>query len=157
MAKPKTKEEAKEAVKAAKEELSVAKQELKAFEKENKLAKGEDHSEHEKHGKRWGKLKAVVTKKESALATAEEDLKGLKSEGAGRASKYDYPADCTTAKDKKAYRTKMRAEKNKKDKPAKEKKEKAPKEEAATEKKSKKEKKAEKKAKAKAEVAETED
>lgn len=154
MAKSKSRAELKEDLSAAKEELKVAKGELRDYEKTSKLAKGEDHSSDEKHGKKWTKMNDMVTKKQTAVDTIQEAYTAAKPEKVDRPSKYDYPADIQTAADKKKFRAKARAEKKRAEKgdaPKKEKKDKAVKAEKdvptnGTAKKSKSERRAEKKA-----------
>lgn len=115
-------EEAKAAKVTAKEEYDTAKGELKAFMKENKLSKDEDHSEHEKHGKKYSKLKATADaakKKVEAIdawLSDEKPGKEGKKGGAPREVKYEYPEGMTDA-EKKKFRAKARAAANK---PAKE-------------------------------------
>lgn len=139
------KEDLKALLTSTKEELGVAKTELRAFEKESKLAKDTDHSDDAKHGKRWSKLKATVTKKEELIAKTREKLAALKPEKTERPSKYEYPKDVVTALDKKKHRAKLRAEAKRAEKeaaaPKKDKKAKEGKKEEKTGK-SKKEKKA---------------
>ena len=110
------KAEAKAALATAKEDRKSAKQELKAFEKENDLEVGGDHSGN----KRWAKLKKAVDAKEAVVTEIEEAIEGLKSEKTVRPTKYEYPAaeggGEMTAAEKKRYRAKMRAQKNKAEK-----------------------------------------
>ena len=111
-------EEAKLAKSAAKEELELAKADLKSFCKENGLEKGVDHSEHEKHGKRFSKIQGIITKKEGIIAdinaaieefkTSGKKAKEGKSTSSGRLTKYEYPADCVTDLDKKKFRAAAR-------------------------------------------------
>jgi hypothetical protein len=128
MAKFKNKEEAKTALTTAKEEKKAAFEELRAFEKENKLAKGEDHSGHEKLGKKWSKLKGTYDKKKAAVEEIETASKELKGERTPRATQYTYP-EGASASEKKKIRAAARAaakkaakEANGEAKPAKEKK-----------------------------------
>lgn len=118
MAKAKSKEEIKESLNTSKEDLKAAKTELKEFEKSNKLAKGEDHSADEKLGKKWSKLNLVVEKKTKEVEDLRAELEAAKPEPKVRESKYEYPADCTSAADKKKFRTAQRAAKAKAEKDA---------------------------------------
>jgi hypothetical protein len=109
-----------------------AKVALTTYYKENKLKRDEDYTDDAKHGTKIGKLQKTIEKAESKLAEAlEEDApKGKEkktkkeSSSAGRETKYDYPADCVTAEDKKKFRIQARKAAEGGDKP---KKEKAPK------------------------------
>lgn len=158
MAEKKSAEELANAKKAAKEELQVAKDELKAFRKENKLDKEKDYSADEKHGKKYTKLVAQVTKKTKALEDAETAAKGEKKAAGRKATKYEYPKDAT-ADDKKKIRASARAaakralkeEKAGEKKEGKKKEEKKGEEKAGEKKLSKSERRALKKAEAKKE------
>ena len=121
-------------VEAAKEALKGAKAELTKF-----TEKHGDAPEDEKLAKKLNKLKANVDESEKAVRAAKKAAKP-KKEKAERQSKYDYPADCTTAEQKKKFRTEARRAANGEAKAAKkaEKAEKAPKAEGKKEKKAKK-------------------
>lgn len=123
---------AKAAIETKKEELAVAEKEKRAFEKDNGLKKGEDHSEHPKHGKKWAKMDKNIQQLEADIEEAKNWLKENKpkKEKKERQLKYDYPADCTTDEQKKKFRATMRAEAKKAEKG--EKKSKASKEEKAS-------------------------
>lgn len=143
--------QAKSVIETKKEELATAQKERRQFEKSNELKKGEDHSDHEKHGKKWGKMKKNEEAIEAEINEAKEWLKENKpaKEKKQRVLKYDYPADCVTDEDKKKFRTRMRNAANKKEGAAegkKAKKEAKPsEEETSSKKKSKKDKKKNKK------------
>jgi hypothetical protein len=140
------------------EQVQEKLQGLKAQRKEVNNAIGAIRLKHriEKGGKpkdkkllaEWNSLhekKEEFTKQIEKLETQAAELKPRKE----RETKYDYPADCITPEQKKAFRTKMRAQANAANKPEKTskkegKKEKAPKKEAPVEKTSKKEGKKEK-------------
>lgn len=108
MAKTKSRKELKEALGSAKEEYTVAKNELRTFEKENSLAKGEDHS-GSKVGKKWKGMNEMVQKKSKAKEEAQAAYDAAPKEAkAARAVKYTYPADCTSATDKKKFRAAAR-------------------------------------------------
>lgn len=140
-AKPeKTYEEVVEAMELQKTNLSTLKTELRDFRKENGIKKGKVSDDK--------KIAAQVTKKEAVIEKAQAEFDATKLEAKAlkpqkdRVSKYEYPADCVTDKDKKRYRAKMRrdAKAPKKDEKVAEGDEsaEAPKEEAKTTKKKKK-------------------
>ena len=142
-----TYEEAVKKAEKATETRKAAQAAKETFASENGLKAKKDHSEDPKHGKAWKKLKQAHLDAKDAEIVAQAAAKELKPVTV-RESKYEYPADCVTDLDKKKYRAKMRAEKNKADKPAKtekpakeEKSKKAKKEEEAPAETSKKKKK----------------
>lgn len=127
MADKKTHDELTADLDAKKVELKEKRAELEAFEKEKGLKRGKDHSEDEKSGKKWKRLKGEVdalAAQRNTLADAVKDSKP-KKEKVDRPSKYEYPADCTTADLKKKFRAAQRTAAKKKDKPEKVKVEKA--------------------------------
>lgn len=127
----KTFEDATAAMETAKSGRKAAREALKQFEVDNKLKHREDHSGDKKLGKQWSKLNDALQAQITAFEDAETASKELKP-AKERESKYDYPADVTTAEQKKKYRTTQRAAAKKAEK------------EAAVPKKDKAEKKAEK-------------
>lgn len=104
-------EEAKTALPQLREDAKAARKDLKSFCKENKLDYEVDHSADEKHGKKYGKLKKAVDSTKKAVESAEEFVSSNKpkKEKKERVSKYEYPADCTSAGDKKKFRAAQRA------------------------------------------------
>lgn len=118
MAKPKTYEEALELMDAKKEKLSELKQGLREWKKENKIKRNKP-VEDEKLATQLTKKEEVVTKAQEAYDTARDSAKELKPQK-DRVSKYEYPADCITDKDKKRYRAKMRRDAKAGEKPEKE-------------------------------------
>jgi len=127
----KTFEDATAAMDTAKSARKAAREALKQFEVDNKLKHREDHSGDKKLGKQWSKLNDALQAQITAFEDAEAASKELKP-AKQRESKYDYPADVTTAEQKKKYRTAQRAAAKKAEK------------EAAAPKKDKAEKKADK-------------
>lgn len=111
--------------KEALQKVNEAKSALTAYLKKNKLKRNEDHSKDEKHGPKIAKLEKAITKAQNAYEKLKtpKKTKVAKKENAGRRTKYDYPADVVTAKDRKVYRQKMRAEAKGESKPKKSKKE----------------------------------
>lgn len=102
----------------AQNEMRTAKKELVKFRKSNKL-KAEEVPEDEKLAKTLKKLKQVVETKEAEVAKIKAEIKASKPTRKGFATKYTYPTivDEETgeeremdAKEKKAFRTKARAE-----------------------------------------------
>lgn len=102
--------ESEEALKSAREEMEVARTEFKEFKKENKL-KEDAKPTDDKLLKKYNKLLDIKTKKETAV----EDVKTWrkdnkpKKEAKIRETKYNYPAEATTALDKKKFRATERA------------------------------------------------
>ena len=110
---------AKEALVQVKADIKAKRDEFHAFLKENKLKRNVDHSEDTKHGKKFKAFKTAIdklTEQREAISAKVKETKPKK--GAGRKSKYEYPADVTTPEQKKKYRTKMRAEAKKAEKAA---------------------------------------
>jgi len=110
MTKPKVKtyEEATAAMEVAKEKLGTEKEALREFKKENKIRKNkpvEDAAIAKKLEIADGKVEKAREAFDAAKAVAKE-LKPRKE----RVTKYEYPEDCTTDKDKKRHRAKMRRE-----------------------------------------------
>lgn len=97
-------EQTNEALDVAKANLATAKEELKKFQKKNGL-KADETPNDEKLAKKLSSLQNKVAKAEKEVKIAK---KGAKGESAPRASKYEYPADCVTAEDKKKFRTAQR-------------------------------------------------
>jgi len=114
MAKPKTYEEAAEQLEAAKGKLSEAKEEVRNFKKEHKIKRGKP-IEDAKVNSQLEKLEAAVDKAREAVDTAKEAARELKPRKE-RVTKYEYPEDCVTDKDKKRYRAKMRRDSKKDEK-----------------------------------------
>lgn len=108
----KTYAEMKELLGTQKEESKQAKKDLKKFCQENKLELEAEHTDN----KKWVKLKALVDKTAKAFAETEAWLaeNKEKKEGKPRATRYEYPADVTTAADKKKFRAQARADAKKK-------------------------------------------
>lgn len=104
-----TLEQALEAAALCKDAVRAAKADLKAFRKEKNL-KPDDVPGEEKVVKALAKLEKKLATAEEELEAANAVAKGLKPEKT-RVTSYEYPADCTTAADKKKYRAKMRREK----------------------------------------------
>ena len=108
MAKPKNYDEALEQVTIAKETLAGAKETLREFKTENKIRRNkpvEDKAIAAKLEKLEVTVDSAREKVDNAKATAKE-LKPRKE----RVTKYVYPDDCITDKDKKKYRAKARRE-----------------------------------------------
>ena len=111
MAKPKNYEEALSQIESLKEKLAEQKQAVREFKTENKVKRGKEPED--------AKVAASLKKLDDAVeATREsiEELKTLAKEMKPRKErklKYEYPEDCVTDKQKKAYRTKMRKERAK--------------------------------------------
>ena len=126
MAKPKNYEEALAQLAAAKENLSEAKDGLREFKKDNKIRRNKP-VEDEKIAAQLEKKEEIVDNAREKADLAKEAAKELKPRKE-RVTKYVYPDDCVTDKDKKKYRAKMRREAKKKAEGGDEKgKEKAPK------------------------------
>lgn len=151
----KTYAEVKESLPGLKDEAKQAKKDLKSFLKSNSLEEGKEYPDN----KKWVKIKGLVDKTAKAVTDAEAFMaeNKEKKEGKPRSTKYEYPAEITTAAEKKKYRAQQRsaakaAEKGEKTEKAGKKDKKKEKEVVAekTEKTSKKDKK-EKKEKAAAE------
>ena len=117
MAKPKTYEDAQEALVAAKSEHKELKAELKAFRKENKL-KGDKVPEDAKLAKAYEKLTAKEEKSTAEVNELKDLVKELKPVKE-RQTKYVYPEGMDEA-EKKKYRAKMRREAKAGEKPEKE-------------------------------------
>jgi len=120
MAKPKTYEEAVTNMEAAKTKLGAEKEALREFKKENKIRRNKP-VEDAAVAKKLEAAEAKVEKAREAFDAAKEVAKELKPRKE-RVTKYEYPEDCVTDKDKKKYRAKMRREAKKADAPAEEKK-----------------------------------
>jgi hypothetical protein len=108
MAKPKDYEEALAQLETAKENLAAEREGLREFKKENKIRRNkpvEDAKVAKELEAKESKMEAARQKMEDAK-TAAKELKPRKE----RVTKYEYPADCVTDKDKKKYRAKMRRE-----------------------------------------------
>jgi hypothetical protein len=123
MAKFKTYEEANNAFLAQKEVVRGANAALDAFRKENNIKKGAELDAKDKNKKQYDKLTAAVVSGRTLRDTMEADAKAMKPEGkkGNFTQKYEYPADVTTAAEKKKYRaTSRKNSAPKEDKPAKE-------------------------------------
>ena len=120
-----TYEEALTAQEEAKSAVKEAKTALTEYYTKNKLKRNEDYTDDAKHGGKIQRLQQNIDKASETLADINEQVKGLKpgKAKAGRDTKYEYPADCVTAEQRKKYRIKMRKEADS-DKPKKEKTEK---------------------------------
>lgn len=108
MAKPKTYDEALTQVEGLKEQLSEAKNDLREFKKENKVKRNKPLDDP-KLAAQLEKKEALVEKLRLQMDELKETARELKPRK-DRVTKYDYPADCTTDKDKKKFRAKMRRE-----------------------------------------------
>ena len=96
--------------KEAKTALDAAKTAQREFMTENKIKEDTDPETLEKPIRK--KLKAL----QAEVAAARAAWKELKGAASGRTSTYTYPDGMTDPKEKKRYRAKMRAEKNKAEK-----------------------------------------
>jgi len=94
------------ALETAKAGLTTAKEAYKSFLKKNNLKDGATPKD-ENLAKKMASYQSKIEKAEKAIKAAKKDLKP-KKEKAERVSKYDYPADVTTAEDKKKFRTAQR-------------------------------------------------
>jgi len=115
MAKAKTYDEATANLDAAKTTLSDAKEVVRTFKTENKIRRNKP-VEDEKVAKKLEALEAKVEKAREAMDITKEIAKDLKPRK-DRVTKYEYPADCVSDKDKKKYRAKMRRDSKKADAP----------------------------------------
>lgn len=115
MSKPKTYEEALEALETAKANLGEVKEANREFKKENKIRRNKP-IEDEAIAKKLEASEAKVDKAREAMEAAKLNAKELKPRK-DRVTKYEYPDDCVTDKDKKKYRAKMRREAKKSDAP----------------------------------------
>lgn len=113
MAKPKTYDEALEQLNTAKEKLSEVKDGLREFKKENKIRRNKP-VEDEKIAAQLEKKEEIVDKAREKVDLAKEAAKELKPRKE-RVTKYIYPDDCITDKDKKKFRAKARRDAKKKD------------------------------------------
>lgn len=116
MGKSKTYEEALAQMETAKEGLAAAKEALREFKSENQIRRNKP-VEDKKLADQLEKLEAAVDKAREGFDAAKEEAKELKPRKT-RTVKYEYPADCITAADKKKYRAKMRREKKSAEKAA---------------------------------------
>ena len=108
MAKAKTYDEALTQMEGVKNQLAEAKEDLRNFKQENKVKRNKP-VEDPKTQAQLEKKEALVEK----LRTQFEELKGSAKElkpRKDRQTKYVYPTDCVTDKDKKKFRAKMRRE-----------------------------------------------
>lgn len=161
---PMTYEEASKAYESLKKVSTDAHRKVQGFVLKHKVKKDEEDKLDKKLQKELKELRSAYKAAKAETVAAEEVMKALKP-ASTRNAKYDYPADITTADEKKKYRAKMRAEAKKADSGEKSsKKEKASKKEdkAPVEKSEKKGKKEEKPAgksekKAKKSAAKNED
>jgi len=108
MAKPKDYDEALVQLTAAKEDLAEKREDLRNFKTENKIKRNKP-VEDEAIKKQLETKEAGVEKAREAVDAAKLAAKELKPRKE-RVTKYEYPDDCTTDKDKKRYRAKMRRE-----------------------------------------------
>lgn len=111
MGKPKTYEEASQQLDTAREKLATEKDALREFKRENKI-KRDKPVEDAAIAKKLEAAEKRVEKAREAVETAKEAVKELKPRKE-RSTKYEYPADCVTDKDKKKYRAKIRRESKK--------------------------------------------
>lgn len=119
MAKFKNYDEATKAVDESKKVRTAAKEALEAFCKTNKIKKGTPSSEVDKKLRgEYKTLTAAYQEARKAVDEASEAAKALKPAKV-RETKYDYPADCVTAEQKKKFRTAARAAAKRAEKPAK--------------------------------------
>lgn len=108
MAKPKSYDEALAQVEDLKTQLSEAKEDLREFKKENKVKRNKP-LEDAKLAAQLEKKEAEVEKLRTQMDELKEAAKELKPRKE-RQTKYEYPADCTTDKDKKKFRAAKRRE-----------------------------------------------
>jgi len=116
MAKPKDYEEALAQLETAKENLANERVALREFKAENKIRRNKP-VEDEAIAKKLEAAEGKMEKTREAVETAKAAAKELKPRKV-RVTKYEYPEDCVTDKDKKKYRAKMRREEKKKEEPA---------------------------------------
>ena len=113
---------------SAKSSVQAAREALESYCKTNKLKVGKTHSKNEGWVSLNKKLeKALEEQKAANSSNKATKAKAPKGEGkglSGRATTYDYPADCITNADKKKYRTQQRAKKAQEEKGTKPKEEK---------------------------------
>lgn len=103
-----TEEKAAVTVESAKADLATAKENHKKFLKANNIKEGVTPKD-EKIASKLAQLETKVEKAEKALKGAKKAEKP-KKEKVAKASKYEYPADITTADARKKYRALKRAE-----------------------------------------------
>lgn len=109
--KPKDYDDALKQLEAAKEKLAAEKVAIREFKAEKKIRRNKPVEDKE--------IAASLEKKEAAVETAREAVDAAKAAAKElkprkeRVTKYVYPDDCVTDKDKKKYRAKMRREKKK--------------------------------------------
>ena len=126
----KTLEEAQAAQTEAKAAVKKEKEVLTAYYTKNKLKRNEDYTDDAKHGSKIDRLQKNIDKASEVLEdinTQVTELSPKKGKAAkaetSRSMKYDYPADCTTAEQRKKFRIAARKEasggekKEKKEKP----------------------------------------
>jgi len=114
MTKPKNYEDALAQLDTAKENLANERVALREFKAENKIRRNkpvEDAEVAKKLEAAEGKVEAARTVMDEVKSAAKE-LKPRKE----RVTKYNYPEDCITDKDKKRHRAKMRRELQKEEK-----------------------------------------
>jgi len=114
MAKPKDYDEALAQLETAKEAYASEKEAIRDWKKENKIRRNKP-IEDPKVQAELEKREAKVETLREAMDAAKEAAKELKPRKE-RVTKYEYPDDCTTDKDKKKYRAKMRREAKKAEK-----------------------------------------
>lgn len=113
MAKPKNYDEALEQLTSAKESLASVKENLREFKTENKIRRNKPVEDK--------KIVAQLEKQEATVDTAREKVDEAKAAAKElkprkeRVTKYVYPDDCVTDKDKKKFRAKARRDKKKAD------------------------------------------
>ena len=108
MAKETTYEDALKASEKATAARKAARKEVEDFATANGLNAKKDHSEDEKHGKAYKKLRKAWKEAKAAEEEALAAAKALKP-ASERNTTYTYPADVTTAEEKKKFRAKARA------------------------------------------------
>jgi hypothetical protein len=99
-------EELNQALEAAKADLATAKENFKKFLTKNNLKAGVTPKD-EALAKKLAGLEKKIATAEKGVKDAKKALKP-KKEKAERVSKYEYPADCTSAEDRKKFRTSQR-------------------------------------------------
>lgn len=102
--------------------VKVAKSALTDYFTKNKLKRNEDYTDDAKHGSKIQRLQKEINKASDTLSAINDQVAALKpGKGkVGREMKYEYPADCKTAEQRKKYRIKMRKEAEGANKPKKE-------------------------------------
>lgn len=119
MAKTKSYEDLRKELDAAKEKRSAAREALKEFCKTNKIKEGVEASSIEKKDLRikYKELRKAADEAKASVEALSAETKAAKPAKV-RETKYDYPADCVTADQKKKFRSAQRAAEKRKAKEA---------------------------------------